>query len=156
VRQTCPLCGEVKVDRGSHGSHDVCEACSRALLKLSAYLESMDSPVAIVSDDLTVLSSNNHLRKFLADHGQGPLGMKIGEVLDCKYSLSRHRCGKAVTCHHCDLKRLVELSRLTGERLTLISTIFRHPSGVSTTFKISTEKAGEAVLVKLQIKTGAI
>jgi len=78
--------------------------------------------------------------------------MKIGEVLDCKYAIPRHRCGKTAACPHCDLRRCIELSRLTGERLTVISTIFRHKSGV-TAFKISTEKAGEAVLVALHLKT---
>jgi len=153
MRHKCPLCGEIKIARGSRSAHDICEACSRALLKLSAYLESMDSAVAIVSHDLTVISSNDQFRKFLDDHGRGPVGMKIGEVLDCKYGTLRHRCGKTAACQQCDFKRIIELSRLTGEKLTVISTIFRHPSGARTTFKVSTEKAGEAVLVRLRLMT---
>lgn len=150
--RTCCLCGAATVARGSYGPHDVCETCSRALLRLSAHLESLDLPIAILSADLTVISANSSLRNFFDRHGRGPVGLKIGEVLNCKYAMQRRRCGRAPACLHCDLKRLVGLSRASGEKLTVMSTIFRHPSGASSTLTISTEKAGEGILLTLQIR----
>ena len=56
MRQRCTLCGAVMIARGSRGSDDVCEHCSQALIRLSAYLESLDFPAALIAGDHTILA----------------------------------------------------------------------------------------------------
>jgi hypothetical protein len=152
MRQLCPLCGEVMIAQGSRGLKDACAACSRALIRLSAYLESLEFPVALIASDHTILLSNGHLREVFDYHERERTGMKIGEVLDCKNATSHSRCGETTMCLHCDLRRLAELSRLTGERLSGIRASFQRPSGAKTTCAISAEKAGEAILLTFVMK----
>ena len=115
--------------------------------KLKGTLGSLARPAALVASDHTVLFSNNRLRKMLKKSNLDVVGLRIGEVLDCKNAASPSRCGETALCPHCGLKRLIELTRITGERLNEIPISVQHRSGASKTFKITTEKAGEAVLL---------
>jgi len=153
MRQTCPLCGATKIARGSRGSKDVCEACSRALTRLSAYLESLDYPVALIAADHTILYSNGPLQSSVSRDVSQVVGLKIGEVLDCKNVSAHGSCGETPFCLHCDLRRSIELSRITGERLQGIPATIQKSSGGSTTCTVSAEKAGEAILLTLRMKT---
>jgi hypothetical protein len=84
------------------------------------------------------------LKKFNHD----VVGRRIGEVLDCKYAASPSRCGETtVVCLQCGLRKLIELAWITGERVSEIPISFQHRSGASKTFKITTGKAGGAVLL---------
>jgi hypothetical protein len=83
------------------------------------------------------------LKKFNHD----VVGLRIGEVLDCKYAASPSRCGETEGCLQCELRRLIELTRIAGERLTGIPISFQNKSGARKTFKITTEKVREAVLL---------
>ena len=122
---------------------------SQALIRLAAYLESLDSPVALIAGDHTVLCSNGHFRRAFDRHDRKPARLKIGEALDCKSVTSQGRCGETATCLHCDIKRSIELSRITGEKLPGILTSIQKRSGADITCRISTEKAGEAILLTL-------
>jgi hypothetical protein len=150
MRQTCPLCGATKIARGSRGSNDVCEACSRALTRLSGYIESLDSPVALIAADHSILYLNGPFRSSCDRHDRQIVGLKIGEVLDCKNVTSQGSCGETPFCLHCDLRRSIELSRITGERLQGILATIQRSSGGSTTCMISAEKACEAILLTLR------
>ena len=111
------------------------------------FLRSLNRPAALVARDLTVLFSNSRLRKMLKKFGHDVVGLRIGEVLDCKYAASPSRCGETEGCLQCELRRLIELTRIAGERLTGIPISFQNKSGARKTFKITTEKAGDAVLL---------
>ena len=130
----------------------VCESCLQALLDsatedISDFLDSLDQPAAIVARDHTVLHSNNHMSKMLERFDHDIVGLRIGEALECRYSASDRRCGENEVCLHCGLRRLVELARISGERITEFPLTIRHRSGESQTFKFATEKVGEAVLL---------
>ena len=114
------------------------------------FLRSLNRPAALVARDHTVLFSNIRLRKMLKKSNHDVVGLRIGEVLDCKYAASPSRCGETEGCLRCGLRRLIELTRITGERLDKIPISFQHRSGASKTFKITTEKAGNAVLLILR------
>jgi hypothetical protein len=115
-------------------------------------LEFLDSPAALLARNHTVLSSNGHLRRAFENKDLELRGLRIGEVLDCKYATSHGLCGETFACFSCGLNRLLELSCLTGERLTEIPTRFQRQSGANPIFIISTERAGEAILLTIGLK----
>ena len=107
---------------------------------------SLDRPAALIARDHTVLFSNIRLRgKFSYD----VVGLRMGRLLDCKHVASLGGCRETVACLHCKLKRLIELTSITGEKLSEISISVQHKSGATHIFKITTEQAGEAVLLTI-------
>ena len=146
MSRICPLCGNAQLEAGHHPAR-VCKDCSRLLLGLSRLLESFGSPAALVARDHTVLVTNSLLRRTFNE--QAAVGLRIGETIGCRNAAAYGPCGETFACPHCGLKRLIELSRLTGERLDGITTRFQQISGPSRAFKLSTEKAGEAILLKV-------
>ena len=114
---------------------------------------SLNRPAALVARDLTVLFSNSRLRKMLKKFNHDVVGLRIGEVLDCKYAASPSRCGETEGCLQCELRRLIELTRITGERLSEIPISFQHKSGASKIFKITTQKADDAVLLMIRTQS---
>lgn len=111
---------------------------------LSDYLESLEIPAALLSQDHTVLLSNRHFQRIAGS--QGPVGLRAGEALDCMYAPMLGRCGETVACMLCWLKRSVEHTSLTGEGLRGIPMSFPHRSEKRRAFEITTEKIGDAVL----------
>jgi hypothetical protein len=129
-----------------------CEQCFNALLssrgeKLSAYLESLAIPAALLSNDQTVLESNTSFQEMAFRHDI--VGSKIGEMLACMYAPLLGRCGETVACLLCSLKKSVEHTWLTGEGLREVPLSFPHKAETRKTFTITTEKVSGAVLVMM-------
>ncbi len=145
MSHTCPLCGAAL--GADAGSGTFCPVCSRTAHQLSHFLETLDSPAALIARDHTILLANNLLRRMLqADRDSR--GLRIGEAIGCKYAEPNDACGEAHACYHCALKRLIELSRITGERLSGLPLSVRQKSGADHSFRLSTEKTGEAILLE--------
>ena len=129
-----------------------CDKCFTAVLsaqeeKLSAYLEALDIPAALVSQDHTVLSSNSRFQK-MAPRGNG-VGLSLGEVIECMYSPLLGRCGETVACLLCRLRRSIERTLTTREGLRGIPISFPHKAEGRKTLTITTEMVGNAVLLLL-------
>ncbi len=155
TKTTCFRCG-TRVD-AAEGLHLVrlCSPCLDALLRdggdrLSAFLDSVDRPAALVARDHTVLHSNSLLGRLLSKFGHDIVGLRIGEALECVYAGSERPCGEGEVCLHCGLRRLVELARISGEKIAQFPLVLRHRSGESQAFTFATEKAGEAVLLMIE------
>jgi len=152
---TCKRCG-MRVGAG-HGLHLVglCAACLDTLIQgggdgLSKFLDSVDHPAALVARDHTVLHSNSSLGKLLEKFDHDIVGLRIGEALECLYAKHERRCGEGEVCLHCGLRRLVELARISGEKIAQFPMTLRHRSGETQSFTFATEKAGEAVLLMIE------
>jgi hypothetical protein len=127
-----------------------CDKCLTAVLssrgeKLSAYLELLEIPAALVSQDQTILESNG-LFQGIASH-RAAVGLRLGEALDCMYAPMLGLCGDTVPCILCKLKRSVEHTWRTGEGFREVPFSFPHKVKARATFSISTEKVGDAVLL---------
>lgn len=113
--------------------------------KLSAYLESLDVPAALVSPDHIILEANSRFRD--AASRQDAVGLRVGEALDCMYAPLLGRCGETVACLLCGLRKSVEHTWLTGEGLRRVPLSFPHKAESRKAFAITTEKIGGAVLL---------
>ena len=130
-----------------------CDKCFTTVLssrdeKLSAYLESLEIPAALVSQDQTVLESNSPFQSMASN--RVVVGFRLGEVLDCMYAPMLGFCGETVPCLLCKLKRSLEHTWLTGEGLRDVPFSFPHKVEARKTFSISTEKVGDAVLLLMK------
>lgn len=153
-RTVCLRCGQVL--SAEYGLHLVklCGECLNGLLSsrdegLAAFLDSLGRPAALVDRDHTVLFSNGLLRKMLEKFDHDIVGLRIGEALECSYSGTQGRCGENEVCLHCGLRRLVDLARISGEKIGEFPMTIRRKSGASQVFKVATEKAGDTVLLMI-------
>jgi len=130
-----------------------CEPCFNVLLStrdqsLSEYLESLAVPAALLAQDHSVLFANQRFQDFKI--GSDILGLRVGNVLGCMYSPLLGQCGETVTCILCALRRSIEETQRTGEGLRGVSIAYPHREDVRRTFTITTQKAGDAVLLMLE------
>jgi hypothetical protein len=144
----CNNCESAVAARAALLQSGDCEACQNLLSfardgEDSDFLESQTGPAALVDRNLTILSSNIQLQKMVGRFQ----GLRIGEALDCAYANSQSRCGEAEPCLSCGIRRLVEIARISGETIHEIPTSIRCGSGKDRTFRFTTERTGEAVLL---------
>jgi PAS domain-containing protein len=121
--------------------------------KLQDFLESLGSPAVLVGRDFTILFCNSRLCKMFSKFSHDLVGLKIGEALDCAYATYDSHCGENALCLQCRIRRLVALARITGEGINEVPISFLHKFGLNQTYKITTERKGDVVL--LMIEAGA-
>ena len=127
-----------------------CEQCFVTLLssdneKVSAYLESLEVPAALLAQDHTVIRSNSRFQEMASRHDVA--GLKLGDVLECMYSPLLGRCEETVACLLCSFRRSVEHTWLTGEGLRQVPLSLPHKVETRKTYAITTERVGDAVLL---------
>ncbi|MGO9411082.1 MAG: hypothetical protein ACLQCB_10065 [Spirochaetia bacterium] len=154
----CVRCGQILDGRSGFHLVMLCEPCLNALLSsnmeiLEELLDSLEQPAALVARDHTVLLSNHRLSRMLEKFDHDIVGLRFGEALGCRYAANEHRCGENEVCLHCGLRRLVELARISGEKIGGFPMTIRHRSGDSQSFTFATEKAGEAVLLMIEMQS---
>jgi len=150
-QRACVRCKQLVEASGPHLMR-LCKRCLKVLLstqgeELFAFLNSLDQPAALVAKDQTVLHSNRHLGRMLEKFDHDIVGLRIGEALDCKNAANERRCGENEICLHCGLRRMVELSRISGETIAEFPVIIRNRMGGSQTFTLASGKAGDTVLL---------
>ena len=154
AKTVCYRCGSALGAQGGLLLAEVCDSCLKVLLsssheELSALLESIQQPAALVRRDLAVVFSNSRLGRMFKKFDHDIVGLGIGTALDCAFATSDTRCGEGAYCLHCGIRRLVELSRITGEKISHIPMTFRHKSGLDQSYIFTTEKTGDAVLLTI-------
>ena len=130
-----------------------CEPCFNQLVSsrdqaLSEYLESLSVPAALLAQDHLVLFANRLFQGMKV--GADALGLRVGQVIGCMYSSLLGRCGETVTCILCALRRSIEETQLTGHGLRGVPIAYPHREDVRRAFSITTQKAGDAVLLMLE------
>ena len=130
-----------------------CEPCFNVLLSsrdqsLAEYLESLKLPAALLAQDHSVLFANRLFQGFKV--GSDVLGLRVGDVLGCMYAPLLGRCGETVTCILCALRRSIEETQRTGQGLRGVSISYPHREDQRRAYSITTQKAGDAVLLMLE------
>lgn len=130
-----------------------CEPCFNLLVSsgdgtLTEYLESLRTPAALVAEDHTILCANRLFQGLKV--GSEVRGMTVGRVLGCMYSPLLGPCGQTVACILCHLRQSIEKTLLTGRGLRGVPVSYPHRDDTRRTFAITTQKAGDTVLVMLE------
>ena len=130
----------------------ICQSCLDTLPsttndELSNFLESLELPAAFINRDLSVRISNGLLSKMINKYTDDLIGVRIGEALECAYEAEHRDCGKTHICFQCGVRRMVDLTRVTGERFVDIPLALRSKSGNEHKLLFTFAKAGNAILV---------
>ena len=133
-----------------------CDACAAVLTAdnrepLSSFIEKVDAPLLVVTDNARVEMANARARVFLGKTADALVGRLGGEVIECVHAAQPGGCGGTEHCSGCTLRRSVQHTHATGEPLRVHSYHdVRTAVGVRTAwFEIATERAGELVLLRV-------
>lgn len=151
-QRVCSRCGSALTEQHGLRLAGVCGACLEMLLSSQGkeradFIESIPSPAALVDRDLAILSINSQFSRVFGSLTRYSIGPRIGEAVDCANPTSDSRCGETLHCFQCGIRRLVDVSRITGESIGRIHVTFRHKSGVDQAYVFTTEKTPDAVLL---------
>ena len=147
---TCVLCGTAAKQGACHDHLGFCQSCAMTLPSFEALLESLDSPAALLSRDLVILSENRRLRGITHYGGSTAVGAKIGLALGCVHAARTEECGRTDACAECWLRRSVDLARISGARIPGVPWDLLPHTGPRRPYAISAVKTREAVVVTLR------
>ena len=163
MKQVCSRCKKLiaEFDSKTHAGHVVtrslCEDCRFRLaaqkgMALRAFLEGLGAPILAVDADGKVLAATGQIQDLAGSHVSSMEGRLCGEVFECEHSMLPEGCGRTVHCLGCAIRKAVTETYATGRsRRNVPAHISRAVSGASveTLFLISTEKAGEVILLRI-------
>ena len=164
LEKVCGWCNQSlgeTIDDGSDKvtrSHGVCRSCGEALLAgsgipMQAFIDSLEIPIFVVDENGAVVISNSAGAGCAGKTKvqiQGKLG---GEVFNCKNHSLPGGCGQTIHCKTCTIRNSVMETFRTGKSLQDVpayldlDNFFAGSKSVS--FRISTEKKGDVVMLKI-------
>ncbi|MCU0241102.1 MAG: hypothetical protein MUF51_01610 [Vicinamibacteria bacterium] len=110
-------------------------------------------PVMILDDDCTVQLANQKARIFLGKTARQLTGRLAGQALSCLNADGPEGCGHSEHCSGCVFRRSVTHTHATGESLRDVIAYQEKitPNGIAKVwYRISTERVGQIVLVRLE------
>lgn len=144
--------------RRSIVSHGVCRNCLPRLVKdlgqpLSDFLDKLSTPILVVQKDMQVVAANSAARRLSPEPLEDLSGRLCGEVIGCGHSHEEGGCGRTVHCLSCAIRRSIAHTIETSEPCHDIPAypdvgLLRGERQVH--FRISTEKKGDFVLLKIE------
>jgi len=177
MRKVCAWCGAqigqpgLSAEDGEAISHGICDECVDFLVtndcpSISSFLDSLPMPVVLVDARGGVIMSNQCARRSFAfadgsdaescpppaDAGEGRV--LLGQLLECCHAASAQGCGRTVHCASCQIRSSVESTYCTGRSLEYVPAhrdAWGPGGGRNRTYlRISTEKLGHAVLLRIE------
>lgn len=161
------ICSWCKRDIGSPGSrndsddavitHGICPDCVRQICThkkedLRRHLDHFDFPVFLVDADVVVVTANQKGFSTLRKKPEDIEGRRGGEAFDCRYAALPGGCGKTVHCKSCTIRLTVTDTFQTGEshiKVPAYPDLNDITGEKQIQFLISTEKQGDAVLLRI-------
>jgi len=138
-------------------SHGICDRCLTAqLLELSeplpAFLDRLRAPVLVVDDDVGVLTANASACLLLGRSRESMRGYRGGDLIECVHARKPGGCGLQACCASCTIRRSVTETHETGAPVVgrpAFPDVQQGQQTVTVTMRISTEKAGDCVLLRI-------
>ena len=163
MKRICAWCkkpiGEVNPETDAEHiiTHGLCKDCAFHLeaqkgMPLRKFLEGLGAAILVVDADGKVLAVNRQTQALVGKDLSAIEGRLCGEVFECEHSLLPEGCGRTVHCLGCAIRKAVTETYSTGRSCHKVPAhISRVSSGAPAEifFLISTEKAGEVVLLRI-------
>lgn len=164
IRQVCLFCNmhlgileEEKADF-EHVSHGVCPECfprfvAGSGIQFADFLDSLPIPVLVFGSDGRAICANTPGRLLAAKEPGELLDRPLGEVFECAYANNPGGCGETVHCKSCTIRQTVMETASTGRpgvRVPAYMDLGDQIEHKSIRFLISTELAGEVVLLRIE------
>jgi PAS domain-containing protein len=141
-------------------SHGMCEECEFHLraeigMPIERFLDGIKAPVLLIDADSSVITANRLARALLGKEPPKINGFKGGDVFECEYSWLPGGCGNTSHCSGCTIRRAVMSTMESGKALTGEPVSLRRRGVGDIAFVISTEKAGDRVLLRIDAADGS-
>jgi len=162
MKRVCAWCGrEMEPGQGGQNApitHGICLSCMRRVLNersssLPEFLENLEAPVIVVDAEAVVQEANLRAYALLDKDRTHVAGHRAGEIIECAYAHLPGGCGSSEHCRTgCVIRRSVTLTHSTGQAVEgiMAEQEIETPQGVRRQrFLISTERAGELVLLRI-------
>jgi transcriptional regulator of aromatic amino acid metabolism len=150
---------EETVDEQGHEiTHGICESCrvtmlcSHAPSTLNKFLSCFSLPVMMVDGDGRVVSANQAALNVVGKELEEVAGDLGGNVMSCKFAYQEGGCGETVHCIACTIRNNVIETHKSGESLHQVPAhleVEQDGQEMTLNFLISTEKVGDAVLLRI-------
>ena len=138
-------------------THGICGDCFRKTLSFKAnslkrFLDQFSEPIFLVNSEARIISANN-AGYFLLRKRPSEVDRKLGgDAFSCKYADLPGGCGNTIHCKTCTIRTTVMNTLQTGRSNIRVQAYpdLHHVTGENKIrFLISTEKIGEAVLLRI-------
>lgn len=119
---------------------------------MRSFLDSFVEPILMIGPDPKVLTANNSAQKLLKKQLGDIEGFKGGQVINCSYAFTEQGCGNDIHCESCTIRNTVLETFRTGNSFTEVPAypdIQTFDEVRNCCIKISTEKVGEVVLLRI-------
>jgi hypothetical protein len=138
-------------------THGICPDCVRQVCThkkedLSRYLDHFDFPVFLVDSDVEIITANQQGFSALRKRPEEVEGRRGGDAFDCRYAALPGGCGKTIHCKSCAIRLTVADTYKTGkghEKVPAFPDLDFLTGESRIRFLISTEKRGDAVLLRI-------
>ena len=168
MKRICAWCGEAlrvlgsELDAQDIITRGLCKDCRYHLfaqmgMPLSEYLDGLEVPIIVVDGSGTIKTANQRARFFLKKDLPMIEGFEGGDVFECVNAQLPEGCGKTIHSIGCTIRRTVMETFSTGRSRLRVPARLNHATPGSTEniqFLISTEKAGDAVLLRIDAADG--
>jgi PAS domain-containing protein len=158
MKSICAWCKkELSADSGQP-AHGMCAACrdiffpSQGQPSFRRHLDRLAVPLLVVDDDARVLIANKQARLIFGKTPEEIEGKLYGMAVDCSNAHLLGRCGRTVHCRECSIRHVVADTYATGRSHSNVPVCLDTTSSQGRSklrFLISSEKAGEVVLLRL-------
>lgn len=138
-------------------SHGICVACAREVMHLEiepmrTYLDRFPGAVLLVDADARVITANQEGYKTLRQDPASVDGQLGGDAIRCRHALFSGTCGQTVHCKTCTIRMAITDTMQTGRSHVAVPA-YMDLAAISgdkrIRFLITTEKVGEAVLLRI-------
>ena len=141
----------------SGDSHGICRNCLPKLVKdlgqpLSEFVDELSAPILIMREGVRIVAANAAARKLSRDPLEELAGLLCGDAIGCRHAHEEGGCGRTIHCLSCAIRRSVAHTFETGEPcldVPAYQDIGVLSGDTQVCFRISTEKKGEFVLLRI-------
>lgn len=138
-------------------SHGVCPECIRKFFSflgrpMQDFLDRFSGPVFLVDDAARVITANTAGLTLIHKRPDEIDQMLAGTVFECPHARSSDGCGNTIHCKSCTIRNAIVETLTTGKaccRLPAYADLHTFSTNRQMRFSISTEKVGDAVLLRI-------
>jgi hypothetical protein len=158
LKVVCAWCKKEIVDapenRDFPVSHGICEACAFHVkasmgMPLVQFLGGLSCPVVVSDAEGRIIGANADAEKILQKKADEINGVMGGLVFECEYAYLPEGCGNTDHCAGCAIRNTVMDTLATGHNYTKKSVSLKHRQQGPLSVRLSTERAGKAVLIRI-------
>ena len=148
------------VESGDHTNpitHGICSECAKEAVSvkgesMSTFLDKLPGPIYMLNSGCEIISANAEGARALGKDLSEFAGKVVGKAFECKHAGMEGGCGENEHCRTCTIRNSILDTYETGKSILKVPAypdIHEIISETAVNYLISTEKVGEAVIVKV-------